>query len=775
MKSEHCALINKNTGKEVALKALAVKGLVSGLNTSYEITQKFANDENVAIEAVFTFPLPADATLSGLKIITGDKTIVTRPEEREKAFEEYDEAIQEGNGAYLLDCERPDLFVINLGNILPQQQVEIQISMFQLLQANNDSVRLSFPVAVVPKYFPAASAAQITEFERITPDFASKVPYGFSFALKIVQNGRIRLVESPSHPIRVEYGENEADVSLYQASAMPDSDVVINFACAEKFASILSHCNFDGKEHLLLELLPEFSVDAGLVRPKEVVFVVDCSGSMLGDSIFEAVNALQLCVRSLNEGDQFQIICFGSSWRSLFDKPQVLNDQSLAMITSSIANINADMGGTEILPALQAAVKTMTHEFSDLILFTDGAVGNEEEVFNFVAAKKHRCRFFPFGIGNGTSESLINGIAERGNGKAEFVFPGERIEAKVLRQFNRLAAPFLADVTLTWNCKDVEQVPAKIPAVFAGETVRIGGRLKAGVGLPAGLKVELKAMLGERELVFACELSGAGSGRVPALWWAQQRLNELEKNDNEADAGSRQRRGGSDKKQKTIIELSKTYGIISSLTSLVGIEERTADQKNDGKVELRRVPVMVPARRDFMADAAPPFGAVAIVSRSFMTAPCCPAPASLTGGVPSGRKKAILPKNSSLILETRENFCSYLVNSDVSESDEAIPPGSGSGDDLLVEILMHAGADGMFAMSEELLELLKTSPEEFELWLAKAPAHLSEADKHKYAMTALVKQHLEGVYADKNDLWAAIIAKSERKMQKMQLQAEQSR
>lgn len=770
MKSEHCALINKATGKEVALKALGVKGLVSGLNTSYEITQKFANDEAVAIEAVFTFPLPADATLSGLKIITGDKTIVTRPEEREKAFEEYDAAIQEGNGAYLLDQERPDLFVVNLGNILPQQQIEVQISMFQLLQANNDGARLSFPVAVVPKYFPAASAAQITEFERITPDFASKVPYGFSFALKLVQSGRIRLVESPSHPIRVEYGENEADVSLYQPSAMPDTDVVINFACGEKLASMLSHCNFDGKEHLLFELAPEFPADDATPRPKEVVFVVDCSGSMQGDSIREAVNALQLCVRSLNEGDMFQVICFGNSWRALFDKPQVLNDESLARVTSSIAAIDADMGGTEILSALQAAVKNMTHEFSDMILFTDGAVGNEEEVFNFVTSKKHRCRVFPFGIGNGTSESLINGIAERGNGKAEFVFPGERIEAKVLRQFNRLAAPFLADVSITWNCGDVEQVPAKIPAIFAGETIRIGGRLKDGRQLPAGLRVELKAMLGDRELVFACESPYAGAGRVPALWWAQQRINELENNDPECVSGSRQQRGGSDKKQKTIIELSKAYGIICSLTSMIGIEERSADQKNDGKVELRRVPVMVPARRDFMADGATALGAGAMFSRAFMAAPCCPAPAALTGSIPAGPKKAMPPVQARKCrMESREMAKTYSAKFDMSESDEAISLGSGSGDDLLVEILLHAGADGMFAMSEKLLELLGTTAKEFELWLAKAPTHLLAPEKQKFAMTALVKQRLETVYADKKDLWATIITKSDRKMQALQL------
>lgn len=747
-------MIDKITNKEIPLKAFSVKGIVNGFTTKWQVTQQFANDERVAVEALYTFPLPADATLSGLKIMTGDKTIYTRAEEREKAFEEYDAAIQQGDGAYLLDQERSDLFVMNLGNLLPGQKVEVQISMFQLLQAQANGARVSFPVAVVPKYFPASSTADITEWERITPEFASHVPYGFSFALKILQSGRIRLVESPSHKIRVEYGDNEADISLYQQQAMPDTDVVINFELADKAEPSLSHCVHDGKEHILLELFPDFAEEETAPRRKEVVFVVDCSGSMAGDSIREAVNALQLCIRSLNEGDLFQVICFGSSWRALFDRQQVLDDTTLKAATAKIATIDANMGGTEILSALDGAVKSLTSEFADLIVFTDGAVGNEKQVFDLVASQSRRCRFFAFGIGNGASESLIRGIAGRGNGCAEFIFPGERIEPKVLRQFNRMAAPFLNDVTITWN-RQVEQVPAKIPAIFNGEALRIAARCTTGKALSAGLCVELKAKLGDREFVFKADRLRAAASDVPALWWAKQRIKELEAVD--SAAGSQQRRIKADKGPATIIEISKSYGIVSSMTSLIGVEERRDAEKNDGRVELRRIPVMVPAGRSFM-DKAVMYSVQALsagigsstgeLMGSFLRASGAENLAS-----PGGRRSCPSPK--MLCEEARA----------IPLPPPAPAPAKGLGDDRLIEILMHAGADGMFSMSENLLKLIDATSEDFAKAMAAAPAHLSTPNRHKYTMTSMVRKYLETVFSGRKDIWSAIFAKSGRKMQ----------
>ena len=769
MKEQHCILVDKESGREVALKAIAVKGELTGLACHWQIAQNFVNHEKVAIEAQYVFPLPADATLIGLKIVTGGRTIVTRPEEREKAFDEYDVAISEGNGAFMLDQERRDIFALNLGNILPGQEVEIQISMFQLLQAHATGARVAFPVAIVPKYFPADKNAAITEWERISPDYADKVPYGFSYSLKIVQNSAIKSVESPGHPIRVAYDNNSAEVSLAQANAMPDKDVIVSFEMAERFKPMLTSAFFNDREHVLFEVFPEFGDQKAVPAAKEVVFIVDCSGSMQGDSISEARNALQLCLRSLNPGDVFQIYCFGSSWRQLFKEPQVFGDDRLKTASDLIARIDADMGGTEILPALEAAIKSLRHEFASIILFTDGAVGNEEDVIKLSADRKARCRIFSFGIGNGASEYLIKGVAEKTGGKAEFIFPGERIEPKVLRQFNRLNQPFLSDVRLNWGDEKIEAVPGAMPAIFAGEVVRFAARLGAGKKLPAKLQVELSAQYAGKEISWSAQNPVVCDNAVPALWWAQQRINELESGEEEAAPGSRQKRRSVPKSETTIIELSKAYGLICSKTSLIGIEERSADAKNDGRPELRKIPVMTPAHRDFMHGVPGGMGSGIMYSMQ----PCAPAPVSLLGkavaaigGVVASSCNAFYecPKADEARVLKRRSAPKEKIADKAEHGKDNI---AGS-EDRLIEILMHATADGSFAYSAELLKLLGKTEKEFAEWLAKAPAGLADNEKRNCAMTLLVRHQLETVYADRKDMWAAIDAKITRRLQAWQ-------
>lgn len=765
MSNIYCSLHDKTNDRLVPLQAVAVKGVVNGLSVSWQITQRFTNNEKKAIEAVFSFPLPAGATLGSLRILTGDRVITAVAEEREKAFEKYDEAISEGDGAFLLDQERPDLFVMSLGNLLPGQQVEVQLGMFQLLEAQADSARVSFPVVIVPRYFPAASAAEMSEWERITPDYAARVPYGFSFNLKIMQNSALRTVESPSHPIRVELGHNEAEVHLAQTSVMPDKDIVVTFSLAEKIKPSVTHCVFNGREHLLVELFPEIETEEP-AAPKEVVFVVDCSGSMQGDSIREAVNALQLCVRSLNEGDYFQIVCFGSSFRRLFKKPQVLNDQSLEEASRLISGIGADMGGTEILPAMQVAVEGLQTEFASLVLFTDGEVGNEKEVIDFAVSSRSRCRVFSFGIGNGVSESLVRGVADRSGGAAEFVFPGERIEPKVLRQFKRLSSPILSEITADWSFGGLEIAPLSFNRLFSGEVIRFAARADSGKSLPADLKVTLSAMCGAKKLVYTAEAPRLSVSSVPALWWAQKSIEMLDNGESKIASGSNQGRKKIKNADAGMIEISKEYGIICSKTSYIGIEERSKNEKNDGRVELRRIPVMVPAGRDFMGSVA----GAGIISR------CCnyladsfaacisPAPAALRSLNEDSGKCYSAPVSRSM---PSGPGADRVAKSAIEMP--FVPSAPAGKEDRIVEILVFAGSDGLFKHSEKLLSLIAASEADFAAQLALAPAGLTPADKEKFAMSLLVKTYLENNCQPEKDLWSAIVEKGWRKLQAMTL------
>lgn len=772
MSNDRCILVNTESGNEVPLKSVEVTGNINGLTCQWEMIQKFVNTEDKAIEAVFSFPLPSDATLSRLKILTGKRTIVATPEEREKAFEQYDEAIAQGDGAFLLDQERPNFFVMSLGNVLPGQGVEIHISMFQLLQAQSHQARVSFPVAVVPRYSPDQGSSEAIEWDRVEPEFTDAAPYGFNLTLNIRQNSAIRVVESPSHPIKVANEKNSAVVSLSQTTTMPDSDVIISFELVEDFKPLLSCNRLNQQDHILFEVFPQFSDTGDSQKTKEITFIVDCSGSMSGDSIQEAKNALQLCIRSLNEADIFQIICFGSNWQQLFDVPLVFNQESLEIASKKIAAIDSDMGGTEILPALNSAIKALKLEFSSIILFTDGAVSNEKDVIKLAESSRNRCRIFSFGIGNGASEYLVKGIAEKSGGKAEFIHPGERIEPKVLRQFNRLNAPRLSNLRMNWNCDHLEMAPEKLGPVFSGDVIRFAARLKDGKKIPTDLKVKLEATLEDQELAWESKAVSRVKTTVPALWWAKQRILDLENTSNEEKNGSKQREKSASKTVSPTIAISKAYGILCSQTSYIGIEERKADEKNDGNVELKKIPAMKPAKRGFMARGK--FSAYANFALAGAVASCCPPPSPAPHKSRVRGKKPPAEVCESKLFSRFEDSVKFFAEpsplednfSQVFDSENKKDYSSHSEEDILMKILMLVKADGSFDYSEKLLELLNISNDDFAPWLSKAPKNLSEKERQAYAITLLVKDKLETVFNEQKEIWSAIAGKIKRWLKK---------
>lgn len=762
MTNERCTLIDAKTGNEIPLKKVQINGKTNGLTCQWKVTQNFENNEDAAIEAVFSFPLPSDATLNSLKIITGDKVITAQPEEKEEAFEKYDEAIEKGDGAFLMDQERPNFFVMSLGNVLPGQKVEIQLSMFQLLDAHLTGARISFPVAVVPRYSPDPSSKEAVEWERIEPEFTEEPLYGFHLNLEISQNSPIKSVESPSHPIKIELEGNNAKVTLSNRKTVPNTDIVISFELAEKFLPNLAHSNMFGHEHILFEVFPEFGDEGNFLKKKEVTFIVDCSGSMSGDSIEEAKNALQLCIRSLNEEDIFQIYCFGSSFKKLFKEPLTFNQKSLEVASDKISQIDSDMGGTEILSALKSAFESLEMEFSSIMLFTDGAVSNEKEVLRLARKNKGRCRIFSFGIGNGASEYLVKGIAENTGGKAEFIFPGERIEPKVLRQFNRLNSPFISDLEIEWGVDGIEFSPKMHSNIFSGEVVRFAGKIKEGKFKPKNFKVKLEGKVGDKNYSWKSYELVESTNQVPALWWAKQRIEELESSSEDGQSGSKQRKSSKAKKPTKVVEISKEYGILCDQTSYIGIEERTDEGKNDGQVKLRKIPAMAPAYRDMPCAAMAPMGIAGSVLNCF------------SSPMPSAQKSFMKKKSrtkKSMLSSLRESFTDTFLGDSEAElnmfdSSLELSSEPQSNEDKLMSILMQIKADGSFAYSDKLLDKINKTTKDIESKISDAPGHLNESEKKDYAITMLVKIELETTYKDQKEIWSAMHKKIEQWLKK---------
>ena len=574
----------------VPLAGVSIEAEISGLCARVAVAHRYINREATPIEAVYVFPLDEGAAVCGFEAIVDGTLVVGEVLERERAFEMYDDAMEHGHGAFLLDEERPDVFQASVGNLPPGKEVLVRLTYVTELSIEDGRLRFTIPTTVSPRYAPSEdhTGTGRPDIETLNPPVAWSVPYGLDLSVRLAMPGRILSLESPSHPIAVTLSEHDASVKLAGTQAALDRDFVLSVEAAGLAAAqAWVERDADGREVVGVALVPAFT---GTSSPADVIFVVDRSGSMEGTSIEEVRNALQLCLRSMIAGCRFNIIGFGSGYQPLFPESRAYDQTSLDAASQHVVALQADLGGTEILPALQFALEQPRHAglTRQVVVLTDGEVTNTDAVLALAATHAADARIFTFGIGAGASHHLVRGLARAGGGSAEFIFPGERIEPKVIRQFGRLLAPALGDVTVEWIGGDVTPAPVKVPPVFAGSRLLVYGFVKDT--RPAA--VRLSAMGPSGPLSFEVPLDGARvtSGRTVATLAARTRIRELEEGGEWlANRGSRQKGRKQSSVSKQILELSVRYGLISRETSFVAVERR--DTPVNGDIQLRRVPI----------------------------------------------------------------------------------------------------------------------------------------------------------------------------------------
>jgi hypothetical protein len=332
---------------------------------------------------------------------------------------------------------------------------------------------------------------------------------------------------------------------------------------------------------------PRFNAEES---PCEVILLVDRSGSMRGTSIAEARNALQLCLRSLTEGTRFNIVGFGTTFEMLFAESRAYDERSLKDASKHVDNMDANMGGTEILAPLEAILSKppLPGVPRQLFVLTDGQVSNTDAIIKLVRKHSDTTRVFTFGIGAGASHHLVRGLARAGSGAAEFIAPRERIEGKVLRQLSKALAPALTDVKLDWGRLRVKQAPFHVPPVFAGGRVLVYGLVEGGTPREA----TLSARGPSGPVSFTVPLTGPGSaGTLIATLAARTMIRDLEEGSSPLHDrhGSLQERGQTDGVKAEMVRLGTEYELCSAHTSFVAIEKRETPVV--GETQLRRVPI----------------------------------------------------------------------------------------------------------------------------------------------------------------------------------------
>jgi Ca-activated chloride channel homolog len=599
-----CGLFTRD-GAQVPLQGVEVSGELLGGHARVRVTQRYRNDEKKPVEAVYTFPLPSDATLSAFSMTCAGRRVAGVVKEREAAFRAYDDAITEGHGAALLDQERPNVFTAQVGNLLPGEETLVEVEYLQTLTAEEGSVRWMLPTLVAPRYIPgpvqgdrtghgsAAPTARVPDADRITPPTGS-VDYGLRLDL-LVDVGRDVVVESPSHKLTVTKDGTRTRVNLRRDASSRtlggdevalDRDVVLTLRNANPdvmLTPVVTHRKGDGPGTFALTVVPDLLNLASAPPRQEVVFVVDTSGSMDGDSLPQAQAALRLCLRHLREGDRFNVIAFENSYQSFNPAPVPFSQRTLEQADRWVANLRAS-GGTELLEPMVAAMRAAPDGV--VVLLTDGQVGNEDEILNAVLAARGSGRVFSFGIGTNVSDALLRDLARRTDGAVEFIHPGERIDEKVIAQFSRALAPRVTDLEVRFDGVEASELaPVTLPPLVDGTPWTLFGRYaQAGTGT-----VTLKGKSGREpfSLTVRLELPAQSDRPVVEKLWAAERIRGW------MDAGLVGRRA--DAMKDRIIKLAVEQQLATKYTSFVVVEERTGDRRASGTPDTRVVPVNAPA------------------------------------------------------------------------------------------------------------------------------------------------------------------------------------
>jgi Ca-activated chloride channel family protein len=619
---------------ECPLRHTAVRAEVSGFISRVTVTQEFENPFADKIEAVYVFPLPRGAAVDDMTMLVGGRTIRAKIMRREQAQSAYREARAGGHVASLLEQERPNVFTQSVANILPGQSVKVTLSYVETLRYEAGTYEWSFPMTVGTRYTPAggetgseqptvvhpqtseggqkqgddsrpqrenANAREpereaprpagtgVSDAARINParpPAGTRAGHDISIEVSLDAGVPLEAVASPTHEIDVERrGAAGAVVRLGGGAGRPDRDFVLRYDVAGGRVedAILAHASARGRFFTLILQPPERVAPAQAV-PKELVFVLDTSGSMSGFPLEKAKETMMLALGGLNPHDTFNLITFSGDTSILFDEPVPATPANVSKARKFLASRGGG-GGTEMMKAIRAALDSSdsARHVRVVCFMTDGQVGNDFEIIDEVK-KYPAARVFSMGFGYAPNRFLLDKMAEVGRGEVEYVTDADDGSAAARRFHERVRDPLLTDLSVEWGGLAVSDVyPKTIPDLFGAKPVVVVGRYERGA---SGL-VRLRGTAAGGDFVRDVRVTlpdAEAAHDVLATLWARRRVDELMGQNMSAmrsdDAETAPLR-------EAVARLGLDFRLMTQFTSFVAVEERIV---TDGG-EPRRVDV----------------------------------------------------------------------------------------------------------------------------------------------------------------------------------------
>ena len=524
------------------LKHTDVRAEVSAFIATVNVTQQYHNPFDQKIEAVYVFPLPQNAAVTEFVMTIGERRIRGLIREREEARKIYEEAKRRGYVASLLTQERPNVFTQRVANIEPKKEIGVTITYFNALKYGRGEYEFVFPMVVGPRYNPpgwtdgigavargaTSKSGQPVEVQYLKPGERSGHDIGVT--VEIDAGVEIEEVSCPSQAVQVEKsGPTRARVSLSKLDAIPNKDLVLRYKVAGRRmkTAFLTHRGEKGN-HFALVLQPPADL-ADLARvPREMVFVLDCSGSMRGQPMAKAKEAIRRCLRKLDPDDTFQVIRFSNNASQLGPAPIPATPANVRSALRYVERLSGS-GGTQMIEGIKAALDFPHDEgrFRVVSFMTDGYIGNESQILAAVHEKLGESRIFSFGVGSSVNRYLLEGMARMGRGAVAYVGLNEGAGREVDLFYDRCSRPALTDIEVDWGGMKVDSVyPMQIPDLFVGRPVLVTGRFE-GNG-ETTVRVTGRAGSSEQAFEIPVDLDDEGARHAGvSKVWARKKLAEL--------------------------------------------------------------------------------------------------------------------------------------------------------------------------------------------------------------------------------------------------------
>lgn len=543
------------------LKEVSVSGNICGEFVEIQKEEVYENKGINDIEAVYVFPIPDTSVITGFEANIGGKKLKAKVESKSKAQKLYEQALEKGENTLTLEQIEESTFRISLGRIMSSEKVVIRLSIMDQLEYEDNNLKLVIPKIIEPLYYKNLDNNDIQENE-----------YDYDAYLNILVEPLTKIsIDSPTHNIDVEWGENNlAKVKFAGDNNYFDKDFILELKednSTEASGMIYDYEEDDEQKGILyLRLKPELEGEEDETG-KDYIFLLDVSESMDGEKLEQEKNALQLCIRNLSEVDTFNLIAFGGELNYFAENSIPLNDENLDKASKWIDSLKAG-GEGKIFDAIKYGLsQDDAEDFSTILLFTDDQVENEDEILNYVRIHIKDNRIFTFGIDTSANSYFINKLAERGYGKSEFFYLDERIDDKILRQFNRINNLQVDITSIDWGTMAVEKTyPRTIDYLYDMEPFSIFAKVSGEV---QG-KVTIRGKVGNDDYVKTIDLDSLDLEENADLIqkvWSRKRIESIE------ERLKGERGTVAETMKNKVIEISKDYGIISYETSFIMIEQ----------------------------------------------------------------------------------------------------------------------------------------------------------------------------------------------------------